>query len=40
MLEKAINYAEKTKLFLNLISRANFNFFKQLNKYQGERDSD
>lgn len=40
MLEKAINYAGKTKLFLNLISRANFNFFKQLNKYQDELDRD
>lgn len=38
MLEKAINYAGKTKLLLNLISRANFNFFKQLNKYQDELD--
>lgn len=40
MLEKAINYAGKTKLLLNLISRANFNFFKQLNKYQDELDRD
>lgn len=40
MLEKVINYAGKTKLLLNLISRANFNFFKQLNKYQDELDRD
>lgn len=40
MLEKTINYAGKTKLLLNLISRANFNFFKQLNKYQDELDRD
>lgn len=40
MLEKAINYAGTTKLLLNLISRANFNFFKQLNKYQDELDRD